>query len=235
MDAQYTPLQIDPPAYSGPETASDHALLSSATEQNDARLAPGEMARQVHVDPIVRVKPLSYGFSYSYIELRLSVLQGNTFLIALISKCSWVLTAITLFIFDVSLAIIDQGSWSAGLAVVQACMICITVPMFAEMEPGLGTLISYFVQVMAQSALQLLFTWTVSAAYYSKCLVIFMVTALLGVFTLCANCWFFHCAGRAALDALAASQDGAAEEEESHALSNLGPSTAIDLPSEHKA
>ena len=240
MDPQYTQLQNDPPAYGEPETAPDHASLSCATEQNDSELAPGELARHVDVvpeDPIVRVTPLSYGSSSSYIKLRKSVLPKIPLLLANISAFSWFITTIILAIFDFSAFRSDPGVWSFGLFFAQLFMINITNYMFLgkNMIPGLDTFILYIVQVLAESSLQLFVAMSVSEKYYSKCLVAFLITALLGLLTLCTNYWYFHCAGQAALAAVAASQDGASGEEESHALASLGPSTTVDLPSEHKA
>lgn len=234
MDPQYTLLQNDPPAYSEPGTAPDHALLSSATEQNSSGLVPGEMARHVHVDPIVTVTPLSYGFSNSYIKLRASVLPRRPLLLANISACSWILTGISLIFFDISVDACEPDTWPIILTMAQVYTMFFTIPMFAKLGPGLVTFTLYVVQVLAQSSLQLFFARSVSEEYYSKCLVAFVITALLGLFNLCANYWYFHCAGQAALAAVAASQYAAAEEGESHAHASLGPNTTTDLPPKHK-
>ena len=67
------PLQGDPPPSHDIERGDTQTEKSSA-RNGDKDLKPGELARVVHSDPIVRVVPMQAGWESSTIEVKRSAL-----------------------------------------------------------------------------------------------------------------------------------------------------------------
>ena len=93
MSANYTPLQGGPPPYNDIVHSGTQTEQSSAGNKNEC-LKPGELARVVHDDPIVKIVPLRGARKSSPIEIRRSVLPPRSHLI--LTQLSWMVISLAL-------------------------------------------------------------------------------------------------------------------------------------------
>ena len=83
MSAQYMPLQGDPPPYHDIERGESQAEPLNTGNDNEC-LKPGELARVVQYDPIVKVIPMRAGWASSTIEVKRSAMPDVNYTLAVL-------------------------------------------------------------------------------------------------------------------------------------------------------
>lgn len=215
------PLQGDPPPSHDIERGDTQTEKSSA-RNGDKDVKPGELARVVHSDPIVRVVPMQAGWESSTIEVKRSALPKAHYQSTVLG--SWIVILYVL-IWSNCRFLFSDGWHDALLLATLFSPICqVVIPLF-ELKLSLLLPILLSINVLCVTIFQLVVTvvcYREEKEYFGGTLFALIAMVLYGSFTVFVVYSHRYEAGEAALAAVAAAESGTAGEcSESHALSAL--------------
>ena len=220
MSAQYMPLQGGPAPHN--ERSDVQTDQSSAGNKNEC-LKPGELARVVQYDPIVKVVPMRAGWESSTIEVKRSVLPNARYPFAVLE--SWI--AISYVLICSNVRFLSPNGWAVGLSMAAGFsppyLFCVL--FFLNAMRSLLFPIIWSIHVLCCAIIQLILSvkcYREERKYFVGTLFALITIVLYGSFTIFVM--YSHCyeAGEAALAVVAAAESGtAAECSESCALPAL--------------